>query len=124
MRQFLREEVGIVQGSQNKKVQISIIGTRRNPAEFLTEALKAEHPYNPGDGVKDDVLVALFRNLTLGPSGIQSFRQEFILTIIKLGDSLKAAEDQIHANILRHLRMILADKKLLLFKRMLQDSGF
>ena len=122
LRRFLRANVGCEESA--KKDTVFIIGTRRDPTEFIQAARLAGHPYSPGLGVSDDFKQALARNLSRSPLELNLHRAKAIKRIKELGETLEADEAALHAKLPKHLQQLLSDKKLLLFQRLMVESGF
>ena len=121
LRKFLRADEG---GEVGSKKQVYIVGTRRPPEEFIKEAIKAGHPYDPGAGATDDIKKALFQILTLGPTALEEKRKTQIARIRNMAVQRQLDEERKHHSLPQHLQKILSTKKLLLFKDLLLETGF
>ena len=120
LRQFLRAE----EGSPEVRKKIYIVGTRRSPQDFLDEAIKAGHPYVPGVGISDGIKKALLRILTSGPTALAAYRNKQLKLIQERALQNKTREAEKHKHLPEHLRDILERKQLILFKELLDESGF
>ena len=106
------------------KEHVFIVGNRRDPQQFVEAALKAGHPYSPGNLVPDGQRRALAKILIEGPVGISRLRLQFIKKAKELAVELADEEKELHEKIPKHARNIMASKKLALFRRLLQDAGY
>ena len=123
LRHFLRAENG-EKGETKDRVQVHIVGSRRTPEQFLQKAVEAGHPYKPGEGVADNIRIALHSILTTGPLGIQRKRLAAMRDIALLASSLEKQEVELHSRLPLHLQPLLAKKKILLMRTLLERSGF
>ena len=66
------------------------VGIMRTPVEFMHAAMKVTHPLITSSlGNADDLLIAIFRILTVGPTTIAKSRQLFIERLEKMADGLR-----------------------------------
>lgn len=122
LRRFIRDEVG--DNGTPLRTHISIVGTRRSPQEFLEQAKRVGHPYQPGIGVPENIQNALANILSLGPQGLMDQRNSKLKEIELLAAKLQKNEENLHATMPEHLRPVLQRKKILLMKELLISSGF
>ena len=122
LRRFLRGKAGI--SGSKETLQIHIVGTRRSPEEFYSMAEKAGHPYKPGDGVTDQMKLVVHDILTLGPRGLQTKRSRALRLLLDRAKLLSNDETELHKGLPDHLKLVLAKKRILLFREMLLESKF
>ena len=102
----------------------AIIGIPRSPEEFLKEACSLIHPTAMSMAVGELVQ----RNIDFynDPLGLQFRRMqcEFSNKLVKLCAELKQEEAAIKEGMPEHVRRVLAQKRLTLFKRLLVDMDY
>ena len=91
------------------------LGLPHTPQEFNLRAIAIRHPFDSLQGVPDETLVAVFKLLTLGPSGLERLREAKILHYMKLAAKLGVEEKRLKESLPEHCRSTLAKKRLLLY---------
>eukprot|EP00435_Cladocopium_sp_Y103_P072170 s444_g39.t1 len=110
------------EGSQDA-LKTAVYGIYRTPEEFLEEALQLRHPFNIPVSTDSDNIQALAGILKLGKLGVMKFRLEQVQKYRKLADTLAHEEQELHNSMQPDVARIMNSKRLLLFKRMMEDAG-
>ena len=97
------------------------VGVPWEPEEFLQEALKAEHPFEAPPPLPDCTVALIFKFATRGREAVQLERKKNLDHYARVAKELQAQEDSLKEQADPHVRAIVASKKILLFKKMLED---
>ena len=104
-------------------LKTAVYGVFRTPTEFLEEAVNLRHPFNlPISGDVDNA-EAMAKVLQLGKLGTMRFRLKQLQKYRALASSLENEERCLHDAMHEDLKMVMESKRLLLFKRMMDDAG-
>ena len=103
--------------------KLALFGAFRTPEEFLEEARGLRHPFNLPVSDDWDNVEAMSRILQMGKLGTMKYRLRQVLKYRKLASSLEEEEKQLHASMQADVRVVMASKRLLLFKQMMEDAG-
>ena len=104
-------------------LKTAVYGVFRTPQEFLNEALGLRHPFNlpvSGDG---DNIETIAKVLQLGKLGTMKFRLQQVQKYRALASELAGEEKLLHDNMHPDLQSVMRQKRILLFKRMMEDAG-
>jgi hypothetical protein len=104
-------------------LKTAVYGVFRTPQEFLNEALGLRHPFNlpvSGDG---DNIETIAKVLQLGKLGTMKFRLQQVQKYRALASELEGEEKLLHDNMHPDLQSVMRQKRILLFKRMMEDAG-
>ena len=99
-------------------------GIRRSPAEFVQAAIKLQHPFDAAAIAPDEVVKAVFVNLTSGTSEVLKRRAIMIGQIRLWRSELEAGERILHDRMPDRVRSVLKGKRILLLQRMLWKGDF
>ena len=99
------------------------VGLPWSPAEFIGQARDLVHPFEQPPPLEDVTLQLIFDWATLGCEAIRSRRRAALDHYGRLAAELEPQEAALRARGDPHVQAILAGKRLLLFKRMLEDTG-
>ena len=126
LRSYLRDKVGegTDPATDQAKVRVHIVGTRRTPAEFHEAAMNARHPYQPGDGISEEHKSAIFGIFTKSPMDLAKLRIHSVHEVLALQKTLADKERLLHESFPPHARKILDGKNLLLFRELLTRFGY
>lgn len=124
LRRFSRLKLGDTSGSQSGETEtVYIVGKYRTPQEFMDAARNTSHPME-SVLVPDVTIKAIFDILTFGPVKLAGERVSTLRRIKRMAEELQPQEDLLHEAMDPHVRTILAGKRLLLFQRLLDESGY
>ena len=112
-------EGGVVNGSTMCK-----IGRAWTPEQFVQEAKKLKHPFDRSSLVPPAVAEAIHDSANLGPDRLTFARQKSLDWYTARRDQLESAESVLHASLDSRVELIVANKKILLFKEMLRDINY
>ncbi|CAE7922217.1 unnamed protein product, partial [Symbiodinium necroappetens] len=124
------DELGFVLSTQPvakqcvEPVQFSLeCGVRWSPEEFVAEACRAEHPSSLSNLLPDELQAAINKNFGMSEQALGQHRTEVIRKWIAKANDLVAEEDLLKAGMSENRRIILSQKRLLLFKALLEEAG-
>ena len=101
-----------------------LIGRYFTPEEHCNEALKLEHPGVSMKAIPDDLTRCLARILVLGPAKLAKVRISALKDCIKLAKDCEIEEENLRANLAPSVQQVTKNKKLALWKHLLEDIGF
>ena len=111
------EEQREISGDDNK------FGIYHTPSQFLERALTLVHPFDEKFAVEDVTRANLFELLTKGRSHVANQRLAFAKKLAVWSKELAAEEARYFATLPEHAQKVLKGKRLLLFKKLLVESG-
>lgn len=106
------------------KEEVKWCGVYRTPLQAVEAASNIMHPIDSHLPVPDPLLEAVFEVLCKGPQYIADKRVEQCKRIIKLTSDLKIEEEKLHANMHPDIAKVLKGKRILLWKKLLEESGY
>ena len=109
-------------GTEDAK-KTAIFGVFHTPEEFLQQACLLRHPFNIPVAADVDNLKALAEVLRLGKLGVMKHRLEQIKKYRDLATALELQESELKRQMHPEVALIMAPKRLLLFRQMMQDAG-
>ena len=92
--------------------------------EFVQEAVKAGHPKSFLRVLPSELKSALHDHFTLSPAQIATKRKQWLSAQLRKASELSREEEKLKACLSTHVRSILKDKRLLLFKSMLTEMHY
>ena len=98
-------------------------GVRWSPEEFVAEARKAEHPSSFENLLPHELGTAIRKNFEMSEHALGQRRTEMIRKWIARANDLVNQEELLKKEMSTNRRSILASKRLLLFKSLLEDAG-
>ena len=98
-------------------------GVRWSPEEFVAEARKAEHPSSFENLLPHELGTAIRKNFEMSEHALGQHRTEMIRRWIARANDLVNQEELLKKEMSTNRRSILASKRLLLFKSLLEDAG-
>ena len=88
-------------------------------------AMKVTHPLITSYlGNADDLLIAVFRILTLGPTTIARHRHLYIEKLERLAEDLRQEDDAIKASMRPSVRRVMQGKHVALIRALAAELGF
>ena len=100
------------------------VGIGWTSEEFLLSSQSVRHPFDDNTVVSPLAAEVLWENAVLGPNAIEKLRQD---TIDKYGivkENLEAKEAEVHKKLDKNVEKVVANKSILLFKKMLEDTEY
>ena len=101
-----------------------VFGIPWSPSEFAAEAAKARHPFQQQAPLPDVLLRVIFDLVTRGPEFVSRSRIARLAYWTKVAKELDTQELDFRKSLQPEVRDVLRGKRLLLFKRMLEESGY
>ena len=98
-------------------------GVRWTPEEFVAQATKVEHPCHLKQLVPRDLREAIETNISTGAAALGQERTSVIRKWIAWANELAPKEEELKRGMSENRRSILSNKRLLLLKRLLEESG-
>ena len=99
-------------------------GIFHSPEQFLEKAMKLGHPMDTTKHLEDVTSAAVNHVLNTDPKLLKVQRKTALLKAKILAKKLEGDETKIHAGLSTSLQCVLADKKLLLWKELLEAHGY
>ncbi|CAE7352777.1 unnamed protein product, partial [Symbiodinium microadriaticum] len=99
------------------------VGTYRSCEQFVQEALQLEHPFDTDSSICDDLKIAVFELMTLGPSLLKLRREEVLRHYTERRTALQEQEQHLHSMLDEPRQRVIQDKQILLFNEMARDAG-
>ena len=90
----------------------------------MASAAKAGHPKTLRTPLPEPLRKAVDLNKKLGPEGLASFREEWFRKWEARSTQLEKEETKLKAKMPDHLRSILAPKRLVLWREIMEDLGY
>ena len=101
-----------------------VFGIPWTPTEFHYQATTAKHPFQMQAPLPDPLLKVIFQLVTCGPEAVCKSRLEKLLYWNRVAKDLETDEVKLHESLHPDVSKVLSGKRLLLFKRMLEESGY
>ncbi|CAE7311611.1 gpt [Symbiodinium sp. CCMP2592] len=99
-------------------------GVFHSKGEFLEKALEVEHPFDSAFAIDDQTKRNVFELLTMGLLGPARRRMDTQKKLSALKRELAVEEKRYHASLPEHAQKVLKGKNILLWKRLLEETGF
>lgn len=112
--------VNITATGQSKLVHFGVL---YSPDEFLSHALRLDHPFDCHDAVSAENRSVIDWILREDPAVVKSWRLGQLKKYLRVAAELAGEEKQLHESMHPDVERVMKSKRLLLFKRMLEDSG-
>ena len=112
-------------GDAGEKITVekSIYGVFRSSWEFFQRALQVQHPLDNPQLVEPSNLRAIRFICNHSASDVALFRAKQLKKFTNRAAELSSAEMELKATLDPHVKNVLADKRLLLFKEMALEAG-
>ena len=102
----------------------ALFGFYRSPPEFVEAAMQAKHPLDFASNIPDILMTNIAGVLADGPALTNARRKLEILKVRKLKMQLQQEEEELHKSLHPEVQKILQGKNLLLWKHLMQSTGF
>ena len=106
---------------QEQKVRV---GKYHSMASFFNQAKHLQHPFSAHNAVSDEVKTIIFKIFSEGIPAVAKERIQQIERISKMKQELRVEEARFKANLPQHVREVLGDKPILLWRKLLQETNF
>ena len=100
------------------------LGIGWTTGDFLGAARSVSHPFDGHTVVSPTAAEVLWENAVKGPSAIDKLRRDVILRYTLEKKKLAAKEAEVHSKLDPSVEKVVKDKAILLFKKMLEDTGY
>ena len=120
---ILRGELIGEDSSEQRGQQADKYGIFHTPEQFLEKAMALQHPFDSVFAVEDITRKNLFEMLTKGFSFVANKRLQFAKKVACWSKELAAEEARFFATFPDHAQKVLRGKKLLLYRKLLEESG-
>ena len=100
------------------------VGVFWSKNEFTKLAKEATHPLDEPARVPKRIAKVIYEWATLGPEGIRAHRRSTLAYYKDRAKALEQKEQALHQQLNGEVQTVIKDKKILLFKEMLQDIGY
>ena len=117
---FVNDEVG----SDEAKPLKAVLGLPRAQEQYVEEACKLTHPMNMDARLSDELSTALGAQFLEDALELRKIRIQTSHSILKMSAELAGDERKLHDRSPKHIQRILKNKKVLLFKRLLEQVGY
>ncbi|CAE7035336.1 gpt [Symbiodinium sp. CCMP2592] len=102
----------------------STFGIFHTKQEFTHKALKLDHPFNDASAIDDNTRRNIFDLLTKGLSSVAQKRINATKKVNQMAKELATEEARFHASLPQHAQEVLRGKCILLWRKLLQETGF
>ena len=110
-------------GEESLEKEGSKYGIYHTPEQFIERAISLTHPFDDKFAVEDLTRSNLFELLTKGKSHVAVQRLDFAKKLARWSKELVTEEARYLATLPLHAQKVLKGKKLLLFRKLLAESG-
>ena len=117
---FVNDEVG----RDEAKPWKAILGLPRTQEQYVEEACKLTHPMNMDARFSNELSKALEAQFVEDALELRKIRIQTSHSILKMIAELASDEKKLHDSSPKHIQRILKNKKVLLFKRLLEQVGY
>jgi len=105
-------------------VELCWVGVPSEPAEFVARAVQAGHPRGLDVHIDSAMREVVQMNMLEPPFALAKKRVEFFKRWTKRAKELNAKEDELRQTMPEHVRKVVGQKRLVLFKEMLSDLNY
>ncbi|CAE6911825.1 gpt [Symbiodinium sp. CCMP2592] len=102
----------------------STFGIFHTKQEFTHKALKLDHPFDDAAAIDDSARRNIFDLLTEGLSSVAQKRINATKKVNQMAKELSVEEARFHASLPQHAQEVLKGKRILLWRKLLQETGF
>ena len=118
-----REVSEVGEEGEKKEGLKATYGVFSSPWDFLWRALAVEHPLDTPQLVDKSNLRAIVFLRDHSVAEVKSFRAKQLRRFVERAETLKTDEEALKASLDGDVRAVLAPKRLLLFKEMMEEAG-
>lgn len=108
----------LLRAEANKGGFLCVFGIYRTMQDFVEVAKILWHPFDELKNLPDNLICAIFDNLTMSPYQLAKKRCSFMSKWTTRAKELKQQEDSLHLKMPPHVRAVLAGKRILLMQEM------
>ena len=113
-----------IQISGDYKVGDALYGIYRAPDEFIQAALQAKHPIDYASSIPEVLIKNVAKVLSEGPKLVIARRKLAVMKIKRRALQLQDEEAKLHESLNPELAGLLEGKNLLLWKELMEQTGF
>ena len=124
MGEFREETKNKGESVDNRATENHRVGFFHTPEQFLSMAKTVAHPMDTADHIEPVTKEAINFNLKHQPDLVKIERRKNLLQARLMAKQLEAKEKELHSNLPGCLEKVLANKKLLLWKGLLEKYGY
>ena len=124
MGEFREETKNKGERVDDRATETHRVGFFHTPEQFLSMAKTAAHPMDTADHIEPVTKEAINFNLKNHPDLVKIERRKNLLQARLMAKQLEAKEKELHSNLPGCLEKVLANKKLLLWKGLLEKYGY
>ena len=124
MGEFREETKNKGESVDNRATENHRVGFFHTPEQFLSMAKTVAHPMDTADHIEPVTKEAINFNLKHHPDLVKIERRKNLLQARLMAKQLEAKEKELHSNLPGCLEKVLANKKLLLWKGLLEKYGY
>ena len=99
-------------------------GVHRTPMQAFQATLWLQHPMDMQVPIPDILLEAIFNVLTMGAAKVVELRAAQCKRVLKLINDFDSDEKKLHETMPKEVRLVLQGKRILLWKHLLEETGF
>ena len=103
---------------------LSKIGMFHSVQQFVNKSLRLKHPLDTLNPVHDIIKTAIFNILTKGTAVVAKHRSDTLRFMLTTARELEQAEQKRRATMTEQQHKVLGNKRTLLFRRLLEKSGY
>ena len=122
--EFREETKNKGESVDNRATENHRVGFFHTPEQFLSMAKTVAHPMDTADHIEPVTKEAINFNLKHHPDLVKIERRKNLLQARLMAKQLEAKEKEVHSNLPGCLEKVLANKKLLLWKGLLEKYGY
>lgn len=105
-------------------VHLQLFGCIWSEREFVERALEARHPLAVGEAMPEQLVAAIQFNLQKSDHEVAKLRTDFLAKWAMRAKQLQPAETNLKMSMDPYVANAVKSKRILLFKEMLEDTGF
>ena len=99
-------------------------GVQWEPVDFLEKAKEVQHPKNPRNSLPDVLKESLLHVFATDPVELAKHRLQVVLAVKRKAQELSDAEKRLKQTLETHVADVLAPKRLLLWKTLMDETGY
>eukprot|EP00435_Cladocopium_sp_Y103_P075258 s153_g55.t1 len=109
---------------ESETVEKIHIGVPSEPDEFIQRAIAAGHPRSLDQHVDPQIRDMIHSNFVEEPANLAKKRVAFFHKYLKRATELSAMEDEMRSQMPEHVRQLVGNKRLVLWREILNDHGY
>ena len=122
--QLLEGRDVVLSVSENFSVEKANVGVPSDPDQFIERAIAAGHPRSLDQYIDPQVKNMMHANFIAEPAELAKERVAFFKKYIKRASELQPEEERLRGKMPPHVRELVGNKRLVLWKEILRDFGY